>query len=449
MIRKYLACTVASAALSLGIAHAATTVTINAGGSSLAYPTYIAEFALFTKSNPTTLFSYEAVGSGAGQKAFLDNDITFFEPGGSGTSNPNGYAPGTLTYGTIVGTQVDIGASDAFLSASQLTNPATGSYTSGDGNGFTGSAVDGPLIQIPTLGTAITMAYYQPLQTATLTLTDAQICGVLSGQITDWHTLNSKIPAGTTITVVVRSDGSGTTFLTTQHLNAVCNSGNSSFPEYPVPITKYFYNSSGSSSPVFPNGLPSNFVGASGSGGVQTAILAQKGGFGYLSPDYTVIAPKSANYNANVKVASVVNGINGKAYAPSVANTETGLASADTADSTNASPPSTLAAAMDPLNWVPQIPQTTSGYSIVGYTTMDLSSCYANKTAGSAIISFLTDQYNTSAYKTLITNNGLVPLSNSAASKYITAVDDDFLGNKSGYNLEIDNKTLCADYTGR
>jgi ABC-type phosphate transport system substrate-binding protein len=434
--------------LSLGVAHAATT-TINAGGSSLAYPTYVAEFNLYTSSHSTILFSYEAVGSGGGQKGFLDNDITFFEPGGAGTSNPNGYAAGTLTYGTIVGTQVDIGASDAFLVASQLTNPPTGSYTSGDGNGFTGSAVDGPLIQIPTIGTPITIAYNETGEKSTLALTDSQICGVLSGKITDWHSLVSSIKAGTTINVVTRSDGSGTTYLLTQHLAAVCTSSNSSFPEYPVPITKYFYNSSGSSNPVFPSGQPSNFTGVSGSGNVQSYIIGTAGSFGYLSPDYTVIAPKSANYSATVKVANVVNGINGKSYSPTVANTETGLANADSADSLYASPPTSLANAMDPLNWVPQIPQTTSGYSIVGYTTMDLSSCYASTTAGSAIVAFLTDQYTSSPYKTIITNNGFVPLSNSAASAYITAVTNDFLTNKSGYNLNIDNKTLCASYPGR
>ncbi len=139
MIIKRLLSSLAAAALTLGTAQAATT-TINGGGSSLAAPTYIALFKLYTASNPSILFSYEAVGSGGGQKAFLNNDITQFE----GSNVP----PGTLTYGTIVGTQVDLGASDAALLASQLTNPATGSYAE--------SSVDGPLIQVPTIGTPIT-----------------------------------------------------------------------------------------------------------------------------------------------------------------------------------------------------------------------------------------------------------------------------------------------------
>jgi ABC-type phosphate transport system substrate-binding protein len=424
MTHKTLASTILAAALSFGVAHAATT-TINAGGSSLAAPTYIAEFQAYTKANPTILFNFEAVGSGGGQKALLNNDITQFQP-------PN-VTSSTLTYGTIVGTQVDIGASDSFFSSSQLTNPSTGSYTN--------SAADGPVIQIPTFGTPITIPYNESLQTAALTLTDAQVCGVLSGKINDWHTLNTKIPAGTTINVVYRSDSSGTTFLLTQHLNAVCTSANSSFPTLPVAITKTFAGLFTNSTP------PSNFTGESGSQAVAMQMVATSGSFGYLSPDYTSIAPKSAS-TTSLKVATLVNAKNGKSYTPSVANTETGLANGG-AGSTNAAPPSTLAAAMNPLNWVPAIPVTTSGYPIVGYTTMDLSTCYANKTAGTAINAFLTAQYQTASYKTIITNNGFAALSNTAASPYVTAVVADFLSNKNGYNLNIDNATTCASYPGR
>jgi phosphate transport system substrate-binding protein len=106
---------------------------------------------------------------------------------------------------------------------------------------------------------------------------------------------------------------------------------------------------------------------------------------------------------------------------------------------------------MDPLNWVPAIPTTTAGYPIVGYTTMLLSSCYANPAAGSAINAFLKLQYGTgsTAYTTIIQNNGFAPLKNTKASKYVTAVENDFLGNTSKYNLNIDNATTCASYPGR
>ncbi len=427
---KQIACSMLAVTLSTGFANAAT-ITLNGGGSSLAYPTYTSDFAAITKANASHLFSYEAVGSGAGQNAFLNNNINYFEP--LSDSNPVGYAPGTLTYGTIVGKQVDFGASDAFLSSTQLTNPATGSYAE--------SSVDGPLIQIPTLGVPITIPYNESGETGTLALSDAQLCGVLSGKITDWHSLVPKIPAGTTINVVYRTDGSGTTFLLTQHLNAVCTSGNSNF-SIPVPVTKTFVS-------VFPNSTPpSNFTGESGSGGVAIQLVNTANSFGYLSPDYTSIAPNSPN-TTSLKVASLKNATNNVAYQPNISNTTIGLAHGG-AGSTNPTPPSSQSAAMDPLNWVPAIPVTTAGYSIVGYTTLDLSSCYANKSAGSLMVTFINDVIaNTGTYATITKNDGFVPLVNSGAAKFASAVKADFTSNSSGYGLNVDNATLCSGLAGR
>jgi len=438
MTRKYLASTILAAALSFSVAHA-TQITINTGGSSLAAPTYEALMQQYAPlATAPVIFNFEPVGSGAGQKAFLANDA----------NNLIVSPPPQPAYGTIVGTTVGFGASDAFLSASQLTNPATGSYDYTDSFGFTGSsAVDGPLIQIPTIGTPITMAYNESKDTKTLVLSDAQVCGILSGKINDWHTLVSTIPAKTTIEVVYRSDSSGTTFLTTQHLNAVCNSSNSSFPTYPVPVTKYFFSTSASNNPVFLTTPPANFTGESGSGAVAGQLVATANSLGYLSPDYTSIAPKSAN-TTSLKVASLTNATNGTSYQPSVANTTLGLENPG-AGSTNGTPPASLTAAMDPLNWVPAIPVTKSGYPIVGYTTIELSSCYANKTVGTTIIGFLTDSYKNSTYTTIIKNNGFVPLTNSGAANFATAVNNIFLTNTSKYNLNIDNTTLCASYAGR
>lgn len=431
MNRKQLACSLLAVALSAGVAHAkAVITTVNGGGSSLAYPPYTTDFAQYSSSKSNKdLFSYEAVGSGAGQNAFLNNDITYFEPVSS--SNTHGYAAGTLTYGTIVGTEVDFGASDAFLSSSQLTNPATGSYAQ--------SSVDGPIIQLPTVGTPITIPFNESGVTSGLTLTDSQLCGVLSGKITDWHSLVPSIAAGTTINVVYRADSSGTTFLLTQHLNAACTSANSNF-SIPVPITKTFATEFST--------VPSNFTGESGSGGVAKQLVATANSFGYLSPDYTSIAPKSPN-TTSLQVASLTNAVNNTAYSPTTANTTLGLANPGTG-STNGTPPATLAAAQNPLNWVPAIPQTTKGYPIVGYTTIDVSSCYSASTRGKLVIAILKDILKKSgSYATNVTDDGFVPLANSGAAKFYTAVSNDFLSNKSGYNLDIDDATTCASYAGR
>jgi ABC-type phosphate transport system substrate-binding protein len=419
MTRAFLAATAAAAALSTTLAQAQTT-TINAGGSSASAPTYISEFETYTSANPTSLFSYEAVGSGAGQSAFLTNNITLF----------SNYPAGTLTYGTIVGSTVHMGASDAFLSASQLTNPATGSY------GL--SPTDGPLIQLPADGVGIALSYNYPSITK-LRLTDTLVCGILSGKLTNWNQI-VKTGSGV-ITVVYRSDSSGTTFLLTQHLNAVCTSANSTFPTLPVPITKTFAS-------LFPNSTPpTNFIGESGAANVASTELATAESFGAITPDFTSLAPKSSNATS-LQVAFLQNPGNGTYYQPTVANIELGLANPG-AGSTNPSPPSTLANAQNPLNWIPSIPVTTQGYGILGYGTLLLSSCYADKTAGSILISFLHDNYFTKSYQTIIQNNGFAPLPDTAASPFATAVQDDFLSNKSDYHLDIDDKTTCKSYPGR
>jgi len=436
MTRKTLACSMLALALSCGAASASTT--INAGGSSLAFPTYEAEFAKYTAGSPTILFSYSAVGSGSGQAGFLQNTFT---PSPSSDTVWWPAPAGILTYGTPVGTQVDIGASDATLTASQLTNPATGSY------GL--SSVDGPLIQIPTFGVPVAIAYDQPAASS-LKLTAAQVCGILSGQINDWNTIDPSIPSGTTITVVYRSDGSGTTFLTLQHLAAICNSSNSAFTS--ITVGNKFI-SDVTISGYAAGTLPSNFVPESGSGNVATEINSTSGAIGYLSPDYTSIAPNSSvkpltNY-PNVIAASLVNSIDGKTYAPTVANTTLALANPDPDASADTKPPANMSAAMDPLNWVPTIAVALKGYPIVGYTTMDLSTCYADPAAAKAIELFLKDQYSNAAYKTIITNNGFVSLVNSGASKYVTAVTNTFLSNNSGYKLNIGNSKVCGHLAGR
>jgi len=442
MTRKLLALSVAAGALSIGVAQAQTT--INGGGSSLAYPVYSTQYASYTAANPSVLFSYEAVGSGGGQKAFFGNDITQFE-------NP---PSGTLTYGTIAGSTVDFGASDAFLTSGQFGVTTTGQYSDTTNGTPNLSATDGPVIQIPAFGTPITIAFTSPTKTVkgktsayitSLKLTDPQICGIFSGAITDWHTLSSTIPAGTQINVAYRSDSSGTTFLLTNHFydagsNKVCNTSNApNFTGLTGP-QKVFAS-------LFTGGTPpGNFTGASGSIGVQQAITATPGTIGYLSPDYTNQATKSPNYNAAVLAAYVVNPNNGAAYLPSSANAHLGLAY-PAAESTNLTPPANATNAANPYLWVPNIPATKEGYSIVGYTNEYFSECYADKkVTGLAIVALLNDNYSKTPYTTDITNDGFAAL----PTALVTAITNTFINNNSKYNLNIDG-TECAKggYVGR
>jgi ABC-type phosphate transport system substrate-binding protein len=461
MTRNIFALSVAAAALSIGVAQAQTNTTIVGGGASSDFPSIEQQFNLYTGANPSTLFYYGAAGSGAGQVAFFANDQGPITAG----------LPASKTYGTVGATTVvDFGVSDAFL-----TNPGAntygvatnGSYTYTDANGVTGtSSIDGPAIQIPIVGTAITFAFNPPTYNAgtaakpsikqdftKLTLTDAQICGIFSGQITDWGSVvtlkSTQEPAP--IDVVYRNDknGSGNTFLLTNHfydagLGAVCNAGNdgsgsTGFANLTGP-TVFFAS-------LFPGGTvpATGFTGGNGAGGVQSAILATTGSIGYVSPDYTAIAPKAPNYNKAVLVAYVVNSANNVAYQPTITNTTLGLTNPG-ASSTNPKPPVGAANAANPYNWVSNIPTTTKGYPIVGYTTEDLSTCYADKAVtGAAIIAFLTDTFSNASYKAIFTNSGFAPV----PSAFVTAIKNDFLTNASKYNLDIDDARVCANYTGR
>lgn len=463
MTRKLLALSVAATALSIGVAHAQN---VTGGGSTLAQPAYTVQYNDYTSTTPGTTFAYDGVGSGAGQEAFFENNFSVVD--GSGSTQ----------YGTPT-SPVDFGASDAFVKLGTVTRSDGTSYNIGSNGFYTGfdasgnttasSAVDGPFIQVPTIGTAITVAFTSPTHTVkgkatpyitTLTLTDDQICGIFSGQITDWNTLAPAIPSGTPINLVYRSDSSGTTFLLTNHFydagtGGVCNAGNdgsagTGFANFTGP-TQSFASLFGS------NPVPG--FAASGSSGVQAKILADGaagvGAIGYLSPDWTAENKTAGSTgNAKVLVASVVNPNvtstkypNGTPEAPTSANTTSGL-SAPGSESTNLIPPNTKAAASNPLNWVPSVPTTTKGYSIVGYTTEDFSSCYADPTVGTAIVGLLSDEFNTGKatkeYQTAITGVGFALL----PANLITAIKADFLTNTSKYNLNIDGSE-CASFAGR
>jgi phosphate transport system substrate-binding protein len=289
-------------------------------------------------------------------------------------------------------------------------------------------------------GVAVALPYVNSGIKGTLTLTDDQVCGIFSGKLTNWNQIANRNAVPGTIQVIYRADESGTTFLLLNHLNAVCTRANSSFPTYPVPVTDNFAS-------IFPNITPpSNFMGESGSAAVAQQMLATPLSFGYLSPDYTSIAHKSANTNS-LKVSVLINRVNGVAYAPSVPGTELGLDNPGPG-STNPTPPTTKTAAMNPLNWVPSIPITSQGYPIVGYTTWDLSSCYRSNPGASSLRKFLRFNYTSLTYREQIINNGFAPIPNTAAAPFVKSIQDVFIGNASDYKLSINNAVLCDQFNG-
>ena len=268
-----------AALLACGIGHAhATPVHVNGGGSTLQYPTDLAEFTDYYTINPAVIFGngkpapnpapnlvsfYGAVGSGAGTNAFLTNTATLLNGGSVGTYL---YTSGSTTTAESVpapvfaaGTVVHYGASDATITQAQVT-----AYTTGSGLG----TVDGPLIQLPAFGTPITVPFSDLTATA-VTLTDKDLCGIFSGKFTNWNQTSAAahVAAGA-IEVGFRGDSSGTSFLLTSHLAKVCTTGTNGNSNITfVAGTNFAAN--------FTTGaVPANFVPSSGSGGVQKSYLA-------------------------------------------------------------------------------------------------------------------------------------------------------------------------------
>lgn len=152
-------------------------ITLQGAGATFPAPLYTKWFYEYNKAHPNIRINYQGIGSGGGIKA-------------------------------IAARTVDFGASDAPLSASEK------------------ASMPGPVIQLPTVGGAVAVAYNLSLNKQ-LRLTPEVLAGIYLGQITRWN--DPKIQAvnpgvnlpNKAITVVRRSDGSGTTFLFTQYLSAV------------------------------------------------------------------------------------------------------------------------------------------------------------------------------------------------------------------------------------
>jgi ABC-type phosphate transport system substrate-binding protein len=296
--------------------------------------------------------------------------------------------PSYNTDGSRPISEVDFAGSDAKLSADQINKFTNGGTLGSEASACAGVVIPaqaqtfGPLIMVPSFATPITLAIspdtasalnilpaIPPGGTSGLTFSRAGYCKMLTGQITDWSStdadfISQNIDPGSgqpqpfstsplALHVVYRTDGSGTTFLFTQHMTAIqalCNAS--------------LYTGASQS---MPPGLPPNFVGASGSGGVESAILgsANAGNIGYLSPDFT---SQSAVGSHPAVTANLVNAA-GNVLAPSPAATTAGMG--------DLTPPSGAARA-NPLNWDPLIadPQNQNAYPIVGYTTEELYTCY-------------------------------------------------------------------------
>ncbi len=148
-------------------------------GSTFAYPIYTKMFNTYYKLTGIKV-NYQAIGSGAG-------------------------------INQIKNKTVDFGASDAFLSNKDMKN------------------FSNPVVHIATCAGAVVMTYNIPGVDKQLKFTPEIVSGIYLGQIKNWDSKliaqvnpNVKLP-NLPITVVHRSDGSGTTFIFSRYLSKVNN----------------------------------------------------------------------------------------------------------------------------------------------------------------------------------------------------------------------------------
>jgi phosphate transport system substrate-binding protein len=179
--------------------------------------------------------NYQSVGSGAGVKDWQQNTV-------------------------------DFGASDAFLSDSDMA----------------AAAANGAPVEVPTTFGAVVIAYNLTGLSAPLKMTPDIIAGIFLGKISTWNdpalaAANPGVNLPTTaISVVHRSDGSGTTSIFTNYLTAVS-------PAWVTTVGLGDPTKSAGKTVTWPVGQ-----GASGNEGVTQGIKGTDGGVGYIDVAYAI-----------------------------------------------------------------------------------------------------------------------------------------------------------------
>ena len=285
-------------ALSPVLSKMASAQTLNGAGATFPAPLYERYAREVRKKYPDLKVNYQAIGSGGGIRQ------------------------------TIAGT-VDFGASDAAMKDDEIAKVKNG------------------VILVPTAGGAVSVVYNVP-GVNNLRLSRTTLPDIFSGRITNWS--DAKIKADNPgvnlpnqpIKFAVRADGSGTTFIFTNHLSS---------------ISGYFKGRIGAN--TAPKWTLQNALKGKGNPGVAALVKSNPGSIGYVEYDY---ATKN-----NLKSATLQNK-KGEFVAPS-------LASANAALSTVAFP----------NNYRVFIGDPDQGYPIVGLTWMMVYKQYSNPAKADAI----------------------------------------------------------------
>jgi len=359
---KILAAVVATALMSVaGVASAQ--VAVNGGGASLPADLY--------KGAPDSIlpanFNYAVTGSGTGKSTFLSSG-TF--AGQSSVAHFIG-SDSALSGGPNL---VPTAGSERAIYNATYNTPGLATYY-------------GPLLQFPSVATSVTIPFNKA--GAALNISDANLCRIFSGQITDWSQVEGSGRSGE-LHVVYRDESSGTSELLTRFLTAVCASEDlsaSSLKNDVFSVQSTFKN-------LFEgNVAPASFVPASATGGtaLYNTVFAVEGRIGYVGPDVI------ADLDDATRIATL------RGFSPNEVNVSATLGSV--------APPSTAQELANPSRWVPVFTNPTQGYPIAGYTNFVIGQCYKNATVATQIRLFLNRHYGAAGVTDqAVRDHGFIPL---------------------------------------
>jgi phosphate transport system substrate-binding protein len=224
-VRKLLAVVAGVAALATGVA-AQQKVQINGAGATFPYPIYSKWFSEYNRLHPSVEINYQSIGSGGGIRQ-LSNQTVFF------------------------------GATDGPMTPEQML------------------AAPGKILHLPTVLGAVVPVYNIPGVSTQLKFTGGLLADIFLGKITKWNdpTIMKLHPGvnlpGTDITVVHRSDGSGTSYI---------------FVDYLAKLSAEWKQKVGVATAVnWPVG-----VGGKGNEGVSGLVTQTPGSIGYVELIYAL-----------------------------------------------------------------------------------------------------------------------------------------------------------------
>ena len=319
--------------LSVVVATLAAAVTVQAqqlsgAGATFPAPLYQRWSVEYNKQVPAIQVNYQSVGSGAGVKNFLQG-------------------------------VVDFGASDAAMSDEEIAKSPRGA------------------VLIPATAGSVVLAYNLP-EVKNLRLSREAMAGIYLGKITKWNdpaivasNPDTALPA-TPINVAYRSDGSGTTFVFTQHLAAIS-------PEFDEQVGF-------DKSVTFPVG-----IGGKGNEGVTALIKQSPGTIGYIEFGYA---------EQNGLSCAALENKSGQFVAPTAESGAAALASVEMPEN---------------LRVWPVDPAAPEAYPITTFTWLLLYKKYDDAARLKALKDFIT--YGLTEGQSYATDLGYIPLPESVVAK--------------------------------